>query len=88
MEDPQSASSGKPADAHRLVPLWVLLPEGDGACWAATLLLLPLGPGRSCVLVGGCDDTDCDKEDEMEDFTESGVLEEERKEICLHAASK
>ena len=43
------------------------------------LLLLPLERGRSCVLVGGCDDTDCDKEDETEDFTASGVLEEKIK---------
>ena len=31
------------------------------------------------MLVGGCDDIDCDKEDETEDFTVSGVLEEEIK---------
>ena len=43
------------------------------------LLLLLLGPGRSCVLDGGCDDTDCDKEDEVDDFTESGALQNKRK---------
>ena len=31
------------------------------------------------MLVGGCDDTDCDIEDETEAFTVSGVLEEEIK---------
>ena len=71
----ESVSSGTPTDAHRLVPLCVLLPDGDGTCCAGLLLLVvPLGPGRSCTLVdGGCEDTDCDEVDGLVNFTESGV---------------
>ena len=76
----ESVSSGTPTDAHRLVPLCVLLPDGDGTCCAGLLLLVvPLGPGRSCTLVdGGCEDTDCDEVDGLVNFTESGVLQQER----------
>lgn len=43
------------------------------------LALLLLVPGTSCVVDGGCEDTDCDEDDEVDDLTESDVLE--KKEI-------